>query len=193
MPVTLTTEIEAVNAILATIGESPINSLGGSLTPDVSLAKKTLDEVSREVQTLGWSFNTDHGFPLTRNGSNEIVLPTNTARCEVGRAAYPSVEVVQRGPKLYDRKNRTYTFTADLKAERLVVFLDWSEMPEAARRYILIRAARIFQDRVQGDQAAHVYTTQDEMNAKRVLTAECSEVDDLNVLNSPGVSYIVWR
>ena len=37
--VTRTTELEAVNTILSTIGESPINSLTGTLPVDANIAK----------------------------------------------------------------------------------------------------------------------------------------------------------
>jgi hypothetical protein len=46
-----TTELEAVNTILSTIGESPVSSLGDQMTVDAVLAQNILHEVSREVQT----------------------------------------------------------------------------------------------------------------------------------------------
>jgi len=53
-----TSKLSAVNTLLAIIGEAPINSLNPPLTGDASLAERTLDEVSREVQGAGWSWNT---------------------------------------------------------------------------------------------------------------------------------------
>ena len=52
-----TTELEAVNSMLATIGEAPVNSITGTLPLDASLAKNTLNEINREVQSAGWHFN----------------------------------------------------------------------------------------------------------------------------------------
>ena len=40
-----TTELEAVNSMLATIGEAPVNSITGTLPLDASLAKNTLNEI----------------------------------------------------------------------------------------------------------------------------------------------------
>ncbi len=51
--VTRTTELEAVNTILSTIGESPVNSLTGTLPVDATTALNVLDEISREVQSAG--------------------------------------------------------------------------------------------------------------------------------------------
>ena len=46
---TATTELEAVNIMLAAIGESPVNTLTGTLPVDVKLAQTTLEEVNKEV------------------------------------------------------------------------------------------------------------------------------------------------
>ena len=53
------TELEAVNILLTTIGEAPVNTLTGNQVTDVSIANQVLNEVSREVQSQGWHFNTE--------------------------------------------------------------------------------------------------------------------------------------
>ena len=58
MAVAATTELEAVNIMLAAIGEAPINSLIGTLPVDARIAQSTLTEVNKSVQSEGWSFNT---------------------------------------------------------------------------------------------------------------------------------------
>ena len=52
-----TTQLEAVNTLLHTIGEAPVNSLTGTLPIDATLALNTINEISREVQAAGWHFN----------------------------------------------------------------------------------------------------------------------------------------
>ena len=61
---TRTTELEAVNTILSTIGEAPINSLTGTLPVDATTAKNILSEINREVQSAGWKWNTHYKVPL---------------------------------------------------------------------------------------------------------------------------------
>ena len=78
-----TTELEAVNTILSTIGEAPLNSLSGSLPVDGTIAKNVLSEVSREVQSQGWHFNTHYKVTLSRDTNNKIPLATNIVRVEV--------------------------------------------------------------------------------------------------------------
>ena len=63
---TRTTELEAVNTILSTIGEAPINSLTGALPVDATVAKNVLSEIAREVQSAGWHFNTHYKFTAER-------------------------------------------------------------------------------------------------------------------------------
>ena len=58
MAMTTTTKLMAVNTILSTVGEAPVNNLT-AVTADVRIAESVLDEVSREVQSAGWHFNTE--------------------------------------------------------------------------------------------------------------------------------------
>ena len=50
------TELEAVNILLSVIGEAPVDKLGDknkNEITDASLARRTLNEVSRDVQSEG--------------------------------------------------------------------------------------------------------------------------------------------
>ena len=60
--ITPTTELQAVNTMLSTIGEAPVNSITGTTTVDVSVAKNILDETSMSVQSQGWNFNTHTNY-----------------------------------------------------------------------------------------------------------------------------------
>ena len=77
---TRSTELEAVNTILSTIGEAPLNSLSGSLPVDGTMAKNVLSEISREVQSAGWHFNTHYKSTLTRDTNNNIPVATSFRR-----------------------------------------------------------------------------------------------------------------
>ena len=56
--ITPATELQAVNQMLSVIGEAPVNTITGTTTTDVSVAKNILDETSMTVQSMGWNFNT---------------------------------------------------------------------------------------------------------------------------------------
>ena len=160
MTVAATTELEAINIMLAAIGEAPINSLTDTLPVDARTAQNTLTEVNKEVQSEGWSFNTEIDVTLTRDGSNQINLPINVLRVDANIHQHPTIDPIQRGLKLYDRQNNKYEFDEDLICT-VVYYRDFDEITEQARRYINIKAARIFVDRLIGDQGLRTYTQED--------------------------------
>ena len=181
MAVAATTELEAINIMLAAIGEAPINSLTDTLPVDARTAQNTLTEVNKEVQSEGWSFNTEIDVTLTRDGSNQINLPTNVLRVDANIHQHPTIDPIQRGLKLYDRQNNKYEFDEDLICT-VVYFRDFNEITEQARRYINIKAARIFVDRLIGDQGLRTYTQEDETRARAILTESDYANADHNLL-----------
>ena len=181
MAVAATTELEAINIMLAAIAEAPINSLTGTLPVDAVTARSTLAEFNKEVQSEGWSFNTETDVTLTRDGSNQISLPANILRVDANIHQHPTIDPVQRGLKLYDRQNNKYEFDEDLICTD-VYFRDFDEIPEQARRYINIKAARVFVDRLVGDQGLRTYTQEDETRARTILTETDYANADHNLL-----------
>lgn len=185
-----TTQLEAVNSILATIGEAPVGSLSGPQTSDAPLALGCLNEITKLVQTDGLPWNTEFDYPLTRDANGRIYLPSNTAGVEISRRQYTTVQPVMRydslgKPYLYDRLNQTDLFTIDLVATKLIRWMDWAELAEPARRYILMRAARLFQARSIGSTTLHQFTDQELADAKRAMEASKSDTDEYNILTSP--------
>ena len=181
MAVAATTELECINIMLAAIGEAPINSLIGTLPVDARIAQSTLTEVNKSVQSEGWSFNTEIDVTLTRNVSNQINIPTNVLRVDANIHQNPTIDPIQRGLKLYDRQNNKYEFDEDLICT-VVYFRDFDEIPEPARHYINIQAARKFVDRLVSDQSLRTYTQQDEQRARAILMETDLANGDHNIL-----------
>lgn len=181
MTTAATTELESINIMLAAIGEAPVNSLTGTLPVDVKLAQSTLNETNKEVQSEGWSFNTEIDVTLTRDASNNVNLSTDVLRVDPNIHQHTSIDAIQRGLKLYDRLNNKYEFTEDLICT-VVYFRSFDEIPEPARRYVTIKAARIFVDRLVSDDGLRTYTQQDETRARAVLMETDLSNADHNVL-----------
>ena len=181
MTTAATTELESINIMLAAIGEAPVNSLTGTLPVDVKLAQSTLTEVNKEVQSEGWSFNTEIDVTLTRDGSNHVSLGTDVIRVDPNTHDHTDIDAIQRGLKLYDRLNNKYEFTKDLICT-VVYFRTFEEIPEPARRYITIKAARIFVDRLVSDDGLRTYTQQDEIRARAILMETDLSNADHNLL-----------
>ena len=188
MTVAATTELECINIMLAAIGEAPVNSLTGTVPVDVRMAQSTLTEVNKQVQSEGWSFNTEIDVTLTRNASNNIVLGTDVLRVDAQTHDHPSIDPIQRGLKLYDRKKNTFVFDEDLKCT-VVYFRSFDELPEQARSYMTIKAARIFVDRLVSDQSLRTYTQEDEIRARSVLMeTDLSNADHNMLIGDPAIS-----
>ena len=182
---TLTTQLEAVNAMLGHIGESPVNSIidTSTLPVSASTALSVLDEVSREVQTMGWHFNTTNKYTLTPLADNTIQLPSNTLHVDTTDG---SKDVVQRGLKLYDRKNNTNEFSSSLDVT-ITFLLDWDDLHEQARRYITLRASRIFQTRMMGSRELEALIARDEFIAKSQLEEVDSRGSDRTIFDNYDV------
>lgn len=186
---TPTSELEAVNTLLSTVGESPISQLETTGLADVSVARNFLDVTSRAVQARGWHFNTERDYPLTPNVDNEIVLPANTMSVSPSSlSAYRNL--TQRGSRLYDITNRTYTIT-DKVYVNLVLLLPFTELPEAARWYITVSSARRFQAHILGSETIFKFSEYDENLALAAFLDDEARRANLNILTSdPGRSIL---
>ena len=195
-----TSKLSAVNILLAIIGEAPVNSLNAPLTGDASLAERTLDEVSREVQGAGWSWNTMlyDSIPLDAS-TGQSQLPSNTLAVRFNPLTYPSQRFVLRGLRLFDRVRNSYDLrgsfgvavignTSDLVAE-IVEELDWDSIPETGRRYITIRAGRMFANRAVTSASLETYTAEDEERALQTLKRTEDMAQNYNYISGPDDMY----
>jgi hypothetical protein len=190
-----TTELEAVNTILSTIGEAPLNTLSGSLPVDGTIAKNVLSEVAREVQSQGWHFNTHTNVTLTRNTDNKIPLATNVVRVEIDPRKYSKgdYDIVQRDTFLYNLAKNVDTFDKDFDNATVVYLLPFNEIPEQAKRYITIRSARIFHDRTLGANTLHKFSQEDELKALSILKQAESLTGDYSIFDTPEQAYTIVR
>ena len=187
------TKLNAINTMLSTVGEAPVNNLTGSVSADVRLAECILDEISREVQSSSWHFNTEKDVSLLPNSNDEVSLASNVVRVDLEDDNVDvNYDIVVRGSKLYNRKSRTYTIRATLKYS-VVYLLDWDDLPETAKRYIMIRAARIYQDRLLGSEKISAFTRTDEQAAFISLREFEMDTSDLSIWDNYDVARIIDR
>ena len=192
---TPTTQLQAVNSMLSTIGEAPVNSLSSGLV-DAETAETVLNEVSRDVQSFGWNFNSEPDWVFNPISSGEIKLfssPSPVLRADLAKSVtkYRSAEseYVQRGSYMYDKVKHTFVINKPLTLD-IVVHLDFEQLPEVARRYITIKAARLFQERVVGSDNLSAMNRADEQQALFALKEMESENGDYNIFDD-GSTYSV--
>jgi hypothetical protein len=177
----LTTELEAVNIMLSSIGESPVSSLSDPSLVDVVLAKSILDETSVSIQTHGLHSNTELNFPLTPNTNGEILIPNNVLKIDTaGDSA--DIDGVQRGTRLYDREKQSYNgFTGKVYVDMVLLF-DFTDLPQHVRRYITVKASRRFQNRFMGSDTLYAFSQADENEALLVFERAEAANEDNNIL-----------
>jgi len=191
---TRTTELEAVNTILSTIGEAPLSTLTGSLPVDGTTAKNILNEISREVQSAGWHFNTQYKVDLTRDTDNKVPIGTDVVRVELSnKYDKSSYDVVQRGNYLFNLAKNSNIFDQDFTENTLIYLLQFEDLPEQARRYITIRSARVFHDRTLGANTLHKFSTEDEARSLSVMKQAEMQTGDNTIFDSDLQKYIVNR
>ena len=183
---TLTTKLETVNSMLGHIGETPVNSIAdtNALPVSAAMAVTIVDEVSREVQAEGWHFNTENNVELTPDSQGIITIPEDIIELDV---ADKTIDVVQRGLSLFDRRTNITTFKDKITVS-LIRLLDWDSLPEVARRYITLRASRVFQGRVVGSRELEALIARDEFQARARLMNADGNTSDRTIFDSPDVA-----
>jgi len=187
MALTKTTKLQAINTMLSTVGEPPVNSLSAQRA-DSLIAQTILDEITREVLTYGWQFNTDENMLMTpETSSGFIYISDSVVRVDTDPSYSSNYDIVIRGNRLYNRVTNSHVFTEQIPTIQ-VTLLDFDDMPEVAKRYVSIRAARIYQDRIVGSSTLHGFTGMDEITALARLTEYENEIGDYSIFDSPDMA-----
>lgn len=175
-------KLEVLNIILGNSQLSPVESLdSGDI--DAEVAESVLQETLEEVQTQGWSWNTEV-MTLTPDTNGHLNLPNNILEADpIDR----NKDVIQRGMRMYNRGENTFIFKESLKV-RIVLALDFEDLPQVVRRYLSLKASRIFQQRSLGDANMHQFITQEERTAWEMLSASEERVKDNNMITGGPVS-----
>ncbi len=174
-------ELPAVNEILASVGQAPVTTLDQT-NPDVAIAYDTLLNVSREVQSEGWTFNTEEYYPMTPDANGEIVIANNILQIDLHDEKDNQYESVRRSGKLYEKINHTFDWTTltgwDTVRCDIVWFFDWVDLPRPIQDYIVARAAAIVSSRIVGDlQMFQILQAKELDNRSKAMEYECNQGD----------------
>ena len=146
-----TQELPAINQILTSCGQAPVTTLDQT-NPEVAIAYATLLQVSREVQSEGWTFNKEYHYEFNKDNNNEILIPNNVIQNKLAENAQNrSYDGVRRSGKLYDRQNHRYTWEYSPIECDVTWEFDWVDLPEPIQNYITARAATLVSGRIVGD------------------------------------------
>lgn len=183
--ITPMTELEAVNEMLMSIGQAPVNTLAVSGISDVNIAKTRLTTMTRRVLSRGWLFNTDKKYKLQPDVDGLIAIPTGLLRFE---ALDPMTELTQRRHsdgtlRLYNLTDGTFVFTGPVEVKAVWAFA-FEDLPETARCYIATAAGRRFQSKLIGSQILDRFEEEDELQAKMLLERDDRGARKTNLFRS---------
>lgn len=154
----MATTLDIVNDCLATIGESPLNTL---LEPHEfkPAAIRELDKANRAIQGKGWWFNTEAITLAPAPVTGHITLAGDVVKWQSGvrttdtlYRGQPKPWIVQRGTRLYDTRLRRYTMTEEVVGE-VVRLLAFEELPAVAQDYVAAQAVLRFQSNFDADNS----------------------------------------
>lgn len=199
MPLQLTPsdELSAVNMILLAAGQPPANSLEMSGIQEVALARTHLNNVSRTVQSHGWSFNLEKDVIKAVDINKQIsidndilaIIPRNGMDLSIQELGLPDGRTVKR---LYDNKNHTFEFNSAVRID-VIHFRSFNILPQYAKDYITIKAARSYQVYTQGSGSLYQMTAQDEEDAYREFRRMESKIRRANIFNNYYSRKIIGR
>jgi hypothetical protein len=159
-------ELQAVNDMLASIGESPVSSLEGDPNADVANCRRLLNQVNREVQSKGWTFNIEEDASLAPDIYSGLIN-YQSDYLKITTGAYSN-----RGGFVYDRTAKSDVFKQPITVT-LVRLREYQEMPECFRSFIVAKASRRFNIRFFGAGEIEGSLQEQEANA----WAECQEYE----------------
>ena len=196
------TELEAINRMLSAIGQAPVSTVDQT-NPDVAICSRTLTQVSQEVQSEGWTFNTFYNKKVTPNSNEYIIIrPTNIqlgsgirdhimqmdlsyntryARDKDAIAKEYDVNIY-----LYDKTNYTFKWGTDpIEVDTIEFYSSLASLPTPAQNYIVAKASSRISMRTVGDTDQYRILKQEEEYAQIQLQQYETEQGDYTFFGHP--------
>lgn len=181
-----TQELQAINEILASVGQAPVTTLDQT-NPDVAIAYTTLLQVSREVQAEGWTFNREYNVKYATDTDNQITIPNNVLQIDASDVpANAEIDTVVRQGKLYDRFNHTYEFPNGPVECDVIYLFDWVDLPKPIQAFITARASAIVSSRIVGDSTQYQILQQNEAYTRALAVEYDTTQADLSYFGKPN-------
>jgi len=191
--VDLDTELSAVNAILGSIGQAPVASLGTSNSsnnpanfdnPEIAFIYNILKECNQDVQNEGWTFNKENHIKYTNKSGDKFLIDADIIQIDYEDAWDRTRDFVRRKDsdgvwKIYDRVNHTFEFADDAYFYVNVIrHLKFEDIPAPFQRYIIYKAAgRAAVELVSNPQLQKSLATFEGQARAACMEYECNQGD----------------
>jgi len=202
------TELEAVNEMLRSIGETAVQGLASG-QQDAAQAEEVLHQVSRRVQAQGWHCNTKRGVTITKNIENQFPLGVNVLKVDTvnprgyRRQSYrPSAHInvgmrrAADGNKflLYDidRNSETWATLTELSVD-IIEFLPYEDLTPLLQTYVHKAAGHQYQKTAVSSTVLWEFTREDVDEAQMNAIQEDAANEDFNVFRDTAAREVVYR
>jgi hypothetical protein len=192
------TKLDAVNEMLLSIGETPVQSLGSGLQ-DASIAESVLDRTNRIIQLKGWHVNTRRNIELTKNASDQFAVGIDTLKIDTvnpsggrqfqtpGSSGYINASLRRSADNtmflLYDVDNDSETWPNDTTLTvDIVSLIDFAKLTPSLQVYVAASAGRRFQKGAVSSRVLDEFTREDVQTALIDAVQEDMENSDINML-----------
>lgn len=183
------TQLDVINEMLASLGESPLNSLDED-HPLTAAGVRMLRIASHREQAKSWWFNKELTL-LTPDVTGTIYTPTDTIRVDPQDTG---LHFVQRGRRLYKAHapavEDKYKFTNPVTCW-LVRLLPFEDLPPSAQILVSCAAQKDFQKAYDADRLKYEQITQDYREAWMTLNAEHIRSQSVNLLRRPSTARVL--
>ena len=207
------TELQAINQMLAAVGQAPVTSIDTTTdlyrknsddsftqldiptNPDVAMARLTLDEISRECQSEGWSFNREYEWVMTPDSTTKkIKIPDNMLQADLSAAPkhkskYGNKNSIRRSGFLYEKTAHTFEWESEVYCD-VMWYFEWEDVPRPVQDYIINKAMAIYSLRVVGDQNLYQSLLQRSMETRATALEYETQQGDYTFFGHPtGQNY----
>jgi hypothetical protein len=174
------TRIAGINQALSMCGLGQVANLDDPQRQDALQADTTLDEVLREVAADRRYYNFIEDVDLTPDVDGFITLGSDIYDVELRES---EDQVVIRDDKLFNLSENTDVFDAGTYACDITYYLSFTELPEAAKQYIIAKVARKLYTKLFGATPHLSLLVQEERVMLNELNRFEAEAEDHNLLN----------
>ena len=176
------TELDVVNACLATLGELPLVELQDE-HPLVAAARQNMRESIISETHKQWWFNTDRCELVSTEPEHFVYVPSDAIALQVdGRT-----DLTQRGRRLYNRLKSTYVLPG-VYTGWVVRNLPFEDLPVPAQLLVQHATVLRFQINYDADEAKTQKQSMLYDMQYRLVNAEHTRQIALNGLEVPGVA-----
>lgn len=174
--------LTAINNMLSVIGQPPVSELREVGNSDISNATLIFNQVNREVQTLGWTFNTIETATLIPDSNNHYIKYLPSYLSVLSSCGLSSALFVNKGGNLFNIQSQTNLFYSPVIV-KIITLWEFADVPECFKNLIVTRASKKFTIRFSGDPNVANSLEIEERDAYRACMEHEMEFSNSNIFH----------